>query len=363
MNIAIRVDSSVKIGTGHVMRCMTLADSLRKNGAEVLFICREHDGNVNQFIIANGYNVEQLNTNPKNIVENRIEKDIYKSMLGTSEVEDAKNTIEKIRDFKPSWVIVDHYSLGIKWEQIIKKYTNKIFVVDDLANRRHDCDVLLDQNLYENMYNRYNNLIPRSSKRLFGPKYAILRNEFINQRKDNKIANENIKSIFIFFGGTDHFNLTEITLRSLMVNKLSQLNFNVVIGKYNPNKASIQQFSALYNNINLVIQTNEISKIMAKSDVAIGSGGSAIWEMCCLGLPSFIISFADNQLESVRHLSKNNIIEYHCHFDELKPAVLAQSFYDFITDNSKIKSIKRQCFGLVDGFGKKRIMKEFLFHD
>ena len=89
-----------------------------------------------------------------------------------------------------------------------------------------------------------------------------------------------------------------------MVKKLSHLTFNVVIGKDNPNKVSIQNFSSLHKNINLTIQTNEIGSIMAYSDIAIGSGGSAIWEMCCLGLPSFIISFADNQLESVRHLSK-----------------------------------------------------------
>jgi UDP-2,4-diacetamido-2,4,6-trideoxy-beta-L-altropyranose hydrolase len=363
MKIAIRVDSSVKIGTGHVMRCITLANSLRKNGAEVLFVCRKHDESMNQFIIGKGFNVEQLNISPKNIVENRTGKYNYKSMLEISEMEDAENTIEKIRYFKPNWVIVDHYSLGIKWEQIIKKYTNKIFVIDDIANRRHDCDVLLDQNLYENMHSRYDNLIPEGCKKLLGPKYALLRSEFINHRKNVQITNEDINSVFIFFGGTDHLNLTEITLRSLMEKKLSHLTFNVVIGKDNPNKVSIQKFSALHKNINLIIQTNEIGSIMAKSDIAIGSGGSAIWEICCLGLPSFIISFADNQLESVRHLSKNNIIEYHCHFDELKPAFLNQSFYKFITNNSKINLIRKQCFGVVDGLGKRRIIKEFSFHD
>ena len=103
MKIAIRVDSSVKIGTGHVMRCITLANSLRKNGAEVLFICRKHDGNMINSSFQ--YNVEQLNTTPKNIVENK-EKKIFTKVLVTSEVEDAKNTSEKIRYFKPdnfSW--------------------------------------------------------------------------------------------------------------------------------------------------------------------------------------------------------------------------------------------------------------------
>ena len=125
-----------------------------------------------------------------------------------------------------------------------------------------------------------------------------------------------------------------------MVKKLSHLTFNVVIGKDNPNKVSIQNFSSLHKNINLTIQTNEIGSIMAYSDIAIGSGGSAIWEMCCLGLPSFIISFADNQLESVRHLSKKNIIKYHCHVDVLNPAIIANSFYKFITNNSKINLMR-----------------------
>ena len=187
----------------------------------------------------------------------------------------------------------------------MRPYVKKILVIDDLADRKHDCDVLLDQN-YNTNANRYENLIPSSSQQLLGPKYALLRTEFSEARKQLKQRNGNIKNILVSFGGSDATNETKKTIAAL-----KQLEFDieadVVVGSSYPYLESLKETLSSTENMRLHVQANNMAKLMLNADRAIGSGGSTSWERACLGLPSIVIVTADNQQLIAEELATINV--------------------------------------------------------
>ena len=163
MEIIFRVDASYLIGSGHVSRCLVLAKQLRKY-KKITFITRFHPGNLDLLI-----KKMDLRLNLNKIVKK--DSDGFDPWLNSNQEEDYLETMKYFASNVPEWLIVDHYSLDIKWEQKIRKYVKNIMVIDDLANREHDCDVLLDHNWFEEKELRYNDLIPRTSIRLLGLEY------------------------------------------------------------------------------------------------------------------------------------------------------------------------------------------------
>lgn len=158
MNIAVRTDASVQLGSGHVMRCLTLADRLRRRGATVVFVCREGGGSLCDFIASMNYVIHRLPA-----------QDCLETKL------DAERTMIALRQDAPiDWLVVDHYGLDRQWETALRAIARRIMVVDDLADRQHDCDVLLDQNYSTDGETRYQNLVPASCRCLLGPRYALL---------------------------------------------------------------------------------------------------------------------------------------------------------------------------------------------
>ena len=150
MRVVFRVDASTKMGSGHVMRCLTLAEELEKNGSDVSFISRAHEGNLNHLISKKGFQIHELqNSISTKLNKKSIKGDNYDRWLGATEDKDAQETIKAIGIDKPDWLIVDHYALSEKWEKTVRPTVKNIMVIDDLANRSHDCDMLLDQNWFE----------------------------------------------------------------------------------------------------------------------------------------------------------------------------------------------------------------------
>jgi len=180
----------------------------------------------------------------------------------------------------------------------IEKWKPKIFFVrsiDDIADRVHDCDLLLDQNFYENLESRYDGLVPAWCKKLLGPKYALLRPEFREARKNLRKRDGHVKRIMVFFGGSDPTNETAKALEAIRMLNRPDIAVDVVVGSANPNKDKINKLCASITNVNYHCQVSNMAKLMADADLFIGGGGSTVWERCCLGLPSLIISTARNQ--------------------------------------------------------------------
>jgi UDP-2,4-diacetamido-2,4,6-trideoxy-beta-L-altropyranose hydrolase len=179
MNITIRTDASTRIGLGHLVRCRTLATALRDQGATVRFICRAHPGHQIAALRADGLDVTALPAPP----DQEAADGDYAAWLGVPQAQDAAETIAALAADRPDWLIVDHYGLDVDWEQALRPHVGRILVIDDLANRRHDGDLLLDQNYAPAGTTRYQGLLPPGARTLLGPAYALLRPEYAQHRQ------------------------------------------------------------------------------------------------------------------------------------------------------------------------------------
>ena len=346
MKVLIRADSSIDIGSGHIMRCLTLAVELKKKGAEVSFISRPHKGNLNFLILQKGFDVIELKNKNMN----------YKNWLGTSETQDCSQSINLIKDnFIPDWLIIDHYFIGSTWEKKISPYVKKIMVIDDQADRFHECDLLLDHNCFKNFSLRYSNLVSSKCTKLLGPEYALLRPEFYQSRKLIENKKFKINNLFVFFGGSDPEGLTLKTLKSLFDDKLSHLKVDVVIGKTNTNSKKIINLAKHRPHTHVYVQVDNISKLMLKADLAIGSGGVNALERMCLGLPSVAISFAKNQEIILKDLSENNLIDYLGLSTKIKKESISNKIIDLIKNPQKMIQQKENIKNIVKGDGAKKV--------
>jgi UDP-2,4-diacetamido-2,4,6-trideoxy-beta-L-altropyranose hydrolase len=289
------------------MRCLTLAKELKDRGAEVCFICRSHIGNLNDLIRNNGFEVLELNS-PSN--KNQEELAIlsprgeYGKWLGVTWERDAEETFSALGKEQPDWLIVDHYALDKAWESTIRPKVEKIMVIDDLADREHDCDLLLDQNFYLDGNKRYSHLIPPACQKFIGPEYALLRQEFKCVKRNYRKQKGESKRIFVFFGGSDLKNITTRFLEILSIEDFSEYVVDVVIGMKNPHKEIVKNKVLERPNTNLYIQVDNIAELMMHSDLCIGAGGATNLERMYLGLPSLVVTVAANQIESTRDLEK-----------------------------------------------------------
>jgi len=315
MNVAIRCDASHAIGTGHVMRCLTLADQLHERGAEVTFLCREHDGNINDYIAQRGYEVIRLphahskyechpreGEGPSSFDSSSSE---YARWLAVPIEIDARETVAALRERAGAvdWLIVDHYGLDERWEQGMRTLTRRIMAIDDLANRRHDCDLLLDQGHYPYQLQRYRNLVPPTCRALLGPEYALLRPEFLRGRAGLRHRDGVVRRILLFFGGVDPTNETAKAICALQPLCRDDLLVDVVVGGANQHHESIRPMCDRQPAMSYHRNVNNMAEMMARADLAIGGGGATTWERCYLGLPSVVLVMAENQRFMVEALA------------------------------------------------------------
>jgi UDP-2,4-diacetamido-2,4,6-trideoxy-beta-L-altropyranose hydrolase len=295
--IFFRVDASILSGSGHVMRCLTLADGLRDAGADVSFISRRHEGNLNDLIHSKDFQVFELPVGVK-IQESCYRRGEYAQWLGASQHYDAREVIDVLRGLRPEWLILDHYAIDEEWEQLVRPYVNRIMVIDDLADRSHYCDLFLDQNLGRTLQD-YDGLLMSSTKVLIGPQYALLRPEFAQWREYSlrRRAKPQLKHLLITMGGVDQSNVTCDVLSALQTCELpDDLHITVVMGVHAPWLAEVKaQVGEMHWRTEIQVGVNNIAQIMANSDLTIGGSGSTSWERCCLGVPSIQCVIADNQ--------------------------------------------------------------------
>lgn len=310
MYFIFRADSSHDIGTGHVMRCMTLAGILKDDGHECSFVCKGHNGNINALIQKNGFHVDVLESQSPSDVEKSLDVSYltHGSWLGSSWIFDAKATKKILISKKPDWLIVDHYALDKNWHKYVENDTKNIMVIDDLADRHHHCNILLDQNLGADI-EKYRKLVPSKCKVFLGPKYALLRPEFHELREKSLLHKRDgmLRKIFINFGGGDKLNLTEKVLEALsQIDLAKNLDIDVVLGPQVELGGNLLLFKEVFREkIQFYKNINNMAELMATADLAISAGGSTSWERCYLGLPSIIFPIADNQKEIANNIAKS----------------------------------------------------------
>ena len=351
MNIVFRVDASIAIGTGHVMRCRTLASTLKKHGADIRFITRTHPGHLEEMLSRDGFAVTLLPPpSPAGIEGND-----YAAWLGVSQQEDAEQTIPFLKNQKFDWLIVDHYGLDRVWETHIRPYTHKLVVIDDLANRPHECDILLDQNYALDGNGRYRTWVPERCDLLLGPRYALLHPEYARHRETMAPRGGDIKRLFVFMGGADNANITGKVLDALSVAPLKQLEADVFIGPNFIYKNEVTRQANARPNTFIHGPRPHLADLMATADIAIGAGGGATWERLCMGLPSLVLSIADNQVPACEALSSSGLIRYIGNAYKLDAAAIESALLSALAEPEQLRALSNRNQALVDGRGADRV--------
>ncbi|SEJ87972.1 UDP-2,4-diacetamido-2,4,6-trideoxy-beta-L-altropyranose hydrolase [Propionispira arboris] len=346
MNIVFRVDSSTQIGSGHVMRCITLAGKLRKeNNAEIMFISRDLPGNLNDVIQKKGYSLIVL---PQCEPQNEIKG--YEKWLTVTQQQDANACINVLqKQCKPDYLIVDSYAINEEWEKKLRPFVHKIMVIDDLANRRHDCDVLLDQNFYLNKNFRYKGLVPSHCQLLLGPKYVLLREEFYEAQKKMRKRDGKIYNILIFYGGSDLTNETMKALRALAMLSLPKVLVNVIVGEGNPYKDEVAEFCQQHEFMKYYCQVDNMAEFMNQADLTLGAGGTTTWERCFLGLPAVVTSIADNQIQICKDCAEARYVLYLGSEDFVTEEIICKFIEKIFFQSEMLLTLKIRSFELGKG--------------
>lgn len=302
--IALRVDASSQIGTGHFMRCLTLADALRERGARTRFVSRHLPEHLRSKLADNGHGFILLENAHDTVAVDEL---AHAHWLGVSQTQDADDSIQALSDQHWDWIIVDHYALDSRWETRLRKSADKILAIDDIADRQHDCDVLLDQNLYADMETRYVGKVPAHCQQLLGPRYALLRDEFRRLHQQVKPRSGVVRRVLVFFGGMDIDNYTSHAIEALAQLGMPGVHVDVVIGAQHPLRQQIEKECA-QRGFDCHVQTDRMAELMAIADLAIGAGGAATWERCCLGLPTLALCTADNQQKQLIDAAQQGLL-------------------------------------------------------
>lgn len=298
-NAVFRADASIDIGTGHIMRCLTLADLLTASGFACRFVCRDHPGNLSALIRRRGFAVMELPLAEEGAKGHAGDRG-HSHWLGAEWQADARQTMTAIADAPPDWLIVDHYALDIRWERFLRSSCRHLMVIDDLADREHDCDLLLDQNLGRTESD-YRPLVPSNGEVLVGARYALLRPQFARRRSYSLARRREAvpRRLLVTLGGVDKDNATERVLRSLERCALPRdAEITVVMGQHAPWANAVQDQAARMPWKTVVVSNvDDMASLMSDADLAIGAAGSTSWERCALGVPTILMVLAENQRE------------------------------------------------------------------
>jgi UDP-2,4-diacetamido-2,4,6-trideoxy-beta-L-altropyranose hydrolase len=347
MNVLFRVDSSRAIGSGHVMRCIRIAQLLTKQNVNCIFVCRNLSGNSTSLISDKGFKVMMMSD------------DIENDNLKVNWRKDAMHTGQILENTEVRTLVVDHYNLDKKWEDYQRKFCKRIMVIDDLDNREHSADILLDQNLFPDMEKRYTNNLNSNCKKFIGLEYAFLDPEFVSQRKVLKKHKGVIETIFIYFGNTGSSNILRRVLNIFINNSLIDFDLNIIFSGDPSERDRIVRLVGKYSFMKLLDPQPNLAKLISSSDLSIGAGGSTTWERIYLGLPSIVITVADNQIECSEYLNSLGLIWLIGHQDEVSDKQIVKSIKEVIFERNLEKN-SYECLSMPIGTKSELVIDQIL---
>lgn len=339
--IVIRADASNTIGAGHVMRCLSLAGELRSQGSVITFVCQESAGDCCDLIEEKGFRVFRLS--------------------GCADwQDDSRQTLEALQTHavRPDCLVVDHYGLESRWERNLRGAVRSVAVIDDLADRPHECELLLDQNYYDDLDRRYDGLVPRGARRLLGPHFALLRPEFVRAPSDT--GPPAVDRLFVSVGAHDPFGLCEKAVAAVRLVGHDSLGAEIVAGADAQLRERLRDAVSDLSGVRVHGFVHEMSSLMARCSMAFGAGGSSTWERCALGIPALVTVVADNQRRMSQDLARAGIIVLLGEARELTVTELAAAIARCLSDRSLLESLRLKSRALVDGGGSRRVAEEVL---
>jgi UDP-2,4-diacetamido-2,4,6-trideoxy-beta-L-altropyranose hydrolase len=341
MKIIFRCDASEHIGIGHVMRCLSLANHLKQEGISSHFICREHVGHLGDYILTKGYSMALLPLKKLSLSESNGSTYIYDDWLGAHWESDAIDVATEVLKKSASWVIVDHYAVDFNWENVVKNMSGvKIMQINGLANQRHVCDLLLDLTYSHEKSHRWEGLLPQQCRVISGPNFAPLRNEFIEEHQKIRKEILGIKRIFVCFGGSDEFNVTHMVVDALIELKLQNFYIDIVVGLRNPHKELLEKKYLQFDNVKIHFNPKNLASLMSNADLAISAGGTMVLEQCFLGVPTIVLSSAENQIRASKQLQEAGAIIYLGYFNSVRKSLIKSTILKLIMDISIINKMR-----------------------
>lgn len=346
MHVVIRTDASAAIGTGHLIRCLALAGKLSELDATVTFICRNLEDGLRRLVETHGYAVHTLD----------FQDDEWQI--------DASKTRSVIQSFsvKPEWLVVDHYQLGRRWEAAVSDSVSSVMTIDDLADRQHQCDLLLDQNFFRKFEQRYDHLIPPGCIKLLGPEYLMLRGDFLASRENARSRTGFVERILVCFGGADSANHTSDVLHELHRLTGDRYQIDVVCGAANRNLKAIEGLCDLWPNLRLYSHVSNMASLMQQADLAISAGGLTSYELAFMGLPSILIPVTSIQAEASNMLALHGsavTLGLHTEFPRSR---FARILGELLESPSRCLEISASGLRLFDGLGLDRVAKVMMDH-
>ena len=320
----------------------------------VTFICRAFDDSAGQMVRRAGFEVESL---PFSNDDTQAGRDLtgYCRWLGVEPDRDANETIRAMKAIDAvDWLIVDHYALDHFWESKMRPHVGKILAIDDIANRAHDCDVLVDQN-HGHEDGRYTGLIPAQCQALVGAKYALLRDEFYRARQSSPERSGYIERILVFYGGVDSTNETCKAVSALAaLDKLEPI-VEAVIGAANRQTEEIAERVATLPNARVHTRVERMSELMITADLCLGAAGTTSWERCCLGLPTVMTAVAENQISIARAIDQAGAGAYLGTPELVTAEMLTETIEQLAISPRSLMGLSMCAKTLVDGLGAQRV--------
>jgi UDP-2,4-diacetamido-2,4,6-trideoxy-beta-L-altropyranose hydrolase len=349
-SVAFRVDAGVEIGLGHLTRCATLADALSRRGAAITFVCRQIPPHMLELLAERGHLCEVLASGSD---QDAPEELAHSNWLGTSQATDASDTAAALGQ-PADWLVVDHYGLDARWEVIARSAARRVLVIDDLADRSHDADALLDQNLYPDFPTRYDTLVREECALFLGPRYALLRPEFASLRESTPCRNGVVRRLLVLLGGVDSANFTETAVRAIYELRRGSLRVDVVVGATHPALDTIRALCAEFG-YECHIQSRDVARLMAAADLTVGAAGATSWERCCLGLPAVGVTLAANQVPIAEALAAAGAIVNLGDARRLTVGTVAQALGQLILEPGRIMAMSVAARAVTDGHGTDRV--------
>lgn len=338
MRVAIRADASAAMGAGHVMRCLALAQALAEAGAQVTFLSRSLPGDLNGIASECGFAVTVL-----------------EGMPNWNDAVDARASAATL-DEPVDWLIVDHYGLDAAWERVLRDRAKRILAIDDLADREHDCDVLVDQNLIADMEDRYTEKTPPACLRLLGPRYAMLREEFRLARAQTSTRRGSLRRVLVHFGGGDASAVTRSAVTALAKLDRADLHVDVVAPPAMAGADTIRSACAALPRGVLHGHVRDMAVLMSAADLALGASGTSTWERCCVALPALTVALVEHQAPVAAAVAKAGAAEFLGRAEDVDASRWAERI-EAIADPDRLRALSGRAFALVDGEGVYRIAK------
>jgi UDP-2,4-diacetamido-2,4,6-trideoxy-beta-L-altropyranose hydrolase len=374
--VVFRCDASLLIGSGHVMRCRTLARALNRRAVESVFLCRRQPGDLIA-LLEEEFQVLPLPESPLPLCESPSDceplsgRELYAAWLGCTEDKDATECLAALVDAQlqpATWLVLDHYGLSAPWQQRMQQALRLadgsapgVLVLDDLADRPHQARVLMDANRFNPAApDPYRDWVPEACTTLLGPAYALL-DPLYPRLQPLLPPRSQLAWVLVFFGGMDAANHCGVALKALSHPRLLHLAVDVVVGGTAPHRAALERRVSQRPNTSLHVGLPSLAGLMARADLALGAAGTASWERACLGLPCLVVPVAENQVQGARALEAAGAARCLILEAAVDPvAILQAALLELLDAPDALQAMSEACLELGDGRGLARVVAALL---